>query len=95
MMTNRKEFALTTSDNPFDPISNFDEWKRYDENVLGYFTCNYLGRIALTSNDLSDEDNDAEIERAIDEIVSLNPYLYVKVFGVNKSEENDKDSKDP
>lgn len=71
---------LTTIDNPFDPFTQWDHWKRYDEDKK-YYTCNYLARIAKTADDLSDEDNDKAIEHAIDEIVSLNVIgLYKKVY---------------
>ena len=62
---------LTTSDNPFDPYKQFEEWYAFDTQK-GYNTCAYLARIARTSDGVSDEDNDLEIERAIDEILSFN-----------------------
>lgn len=71
---------LTTNDNPFDPITQFDSWLQFD-NEKGYSSCDYLGRIAKTSDELSDEENEAEIERAIDEIIKydfLNLYKKVK-----------------
>ena len=43
-------------------------WSLFDEEK-GYHSCSYLGRIARTSDQLSDEENDLEVERAIDEIV--------------------------
>lgn len=60
--------ALTTFDNPFDPFDQFDEWFRFDSDK-GYNSCGYLDRIAATSDQLTDEENDREIERAIDEII--------------------------
>ena len=60
--------ALTTVDNPFDPIDQFDSWYRFDMDK-GYCSCSYLDRIARTSDQLSDEENSKEIERAIDEII--------------------------
>lgn len=70
---------LTTSDNPFNPTENFDEWMAYDERA-GYYTMSYLARIAKTSPDLSDADNDLAIELAIDEIVEMNILgIYQKV----------------
>ena len=77
-----KQFALTTSDNPFNPITQFDEWFEYDEEK-GYHTCAYLARIAATSPQLSDIDNDLEIERAIDEICSINLLGIVTAGAVN------------
>lgn len=62
--------ALTTFDNPFNPFSHFNEWFLWDVNH-GYNSCAYLARIARTSSQLTDEENAAEIERAVDEIVSL------------------------
>lgn len=61
--------AITTIDNPWDPIDNFDEWFAYD-NSMGYGTCSYLARVAHTLDSLPDEVNDAEVERAIDEIIA-------------------------
>ena len=72
--------ALTTFDNPFDPIKDFDKWFRFDEDQ-GYQSSAYLARIAKTSNQMSDEENEAEIERAIDEIIQYDPFgIYTKVY---------------
>lgn len=70
---------LTTLDNPYDPFTQFDEWYQYD-TTNGYNTCAYLARIAATSSELSDEDNNLEIERAINEIMRYDPLnIYIKV----------------
>ncbi len=61
-------FALTTFDNPYDPFEQFTSWFLFDVEK-GYNTCAYLARIARTSEQLSDEENNLEIERAIDEII--------------------------
>ena len=63
-----KAYALTTFDNPFDPFEQFDSWFMFDVEK-GYNSCGYLARIAKTSDTFSDEENNAEIERAIDEII--------------------------
>lgn len=71
--------ALTTIDNPFDPIEDFTHWRRYDEEK-GYNTCGYLARIAKVSDDMSVKEEDDAIRRAIDEIIEMNPLgIYVKV----------------
>ena len=48
----------------------------------GYNSCAYLDRIAATSDQLSDKENEDEIERAIDEIIKydfMNIYKKVKL----------------
>ena len=71
--------ALTTFDNPYDPFDEFTQWWLYDE-MRGYHSCAYLARIARTSNQFTDEENDREVERAIDEIIDLDfMAIYKKV----------------
>ena len=71
--------ALTTVDNPFNPFEQFDSWFLFDVEK-GYNTCSYLARIAKTSDDMSPKEEDEEIERAIDEIIAVNPLaIYKKV----------------
>ena len=72
--------ALTTFDNPFDPFENFHDWFLFDVEK-GYNSSSILGRIAKTSDTLSEQENDEEIERAIDEIIKydfLDIYKKVK-----------------
>lgn len=70
---------LTTFDNPYDPFEQFSSWFLFDVEK-GYDSCAYLGRIARTSEQLSDDENDLEIERAIDEIIKYDfRNIYKKV----------------
>lgn len=46
---------LTTFDNPYNPFDEFTSWFMFDEEK-GYHSCAYLGRIAKTSEQLSDEE---------------------------------------
>ena len=74
------KIALTTADNPYNPFTQYDAWYRYDEDK-GYHTCSYLARIARPSDELSETENDEELERAIDEILKYNPLCeYKKVY---------------
>lgn len=66
-----KVSMLTTTDNPFDPFTQFDEWFVFDESK-GYHSCSYLARIAKVSDALSELDSSKSIEAAIDEIVAMN-----------------------
>lgn len=70
---------LTTFDNPYDPFEQFTSWFLFDIEK-GYNSCAYLGRIARTSDQLSEEENELEIERAIDEIIKYDfRNIYKKV----------------
>lgn len=72
-------YRLTTVDNPYDPFDEFTQWFLFDEEK-GYHTTSYLGRVARTSDQLSDEENNKEIERAIDEIIKYDfQNIYRKV----------------
>lgn len=62
---------LTTVDNPYDPSTQFDEWYAFD-TAAGYNTTSLLARIVKTSDELSEADQDAALEDAIDEIVKEN-----------------------
>ena len=71
--------AITTFDNPFDPFDNFDSWLMFDMDK-GYNSCGLLDRFAKTSDALSEEENNEEIERAIDEIILYDPCnIYKKI----------------
>ncbi|MFA5655127.1 MAG: hypothetical protein WDA37_00120 [Dysgonamonadaceae bacterium] len=70
---------LTTFDNPYNPFEQFTSWFLFDVEK-GYDSCAYLGRIARTSDQLSEEENDLEVERAIDEIIKYDfRNIYKKV----------------
>lgn len=73
------ESMLSTSDNPFDPFTQYDQWLAYDESQ-GYDSNRYLAKVAIVSDSLSSSQLESELERAIDEIVELNPLgIYIKV----------------
>ena len=70
---------LSTSDNPWDPWTHFNEWNAYDMQA-GYYTLAYMARIAQSSDELSEADQDLAVELAIEEIIRLNINgLYIAV----------------
>lgn len=79
-----KACMLTTKDNPYNPFDNFDSWYRFDMDK-GYSSCSYLDRIARTSDQLTEEENAEEIERAIDEIIK---YDFQNIYRKVKQETN-------
>ena len=75
-----KPFMLTTSDNPYSPFTQFDLWYQWDVDA-GYDTCGYLSRVAYTSHDLSEVDEEEALDLAIEEILRLNLNgKYVKTY---------------
>ena len=68
--------ALTTFDNPFSPFDRFKEWLSWDISK-GYGSSDYLARIARTSSQLTDEENEVEKARAIDEIIK---YDFLNIY---------------
>ena len=73
-----KATMLTTKDNPFDPFSQWDDWRRFDEDK-GYFTCEYLARVVDSTPELSDADQEIAILTAIYEIIKYQPDTYSTV----------------
>lgn len=64
-------FMLTTVDNPFNPFTQWREWFAYDEN-MGHHTCALLARVTITSDELSDVDQEVALQSAIDEVAREN-----------------------
>lgn len=72
--------ALTTFDNPYNPFTQFRKWFLFDTEK-GYNSCAYLARIARTNDEFTEEENENEIEHAIDEIVKYDfTNKYKKVY---------------
>ena len=73
------EYMLTTIDNPFDPFEQFDSWFLFDVEK-GYNTCSHLGRVTHISDDMSEEEIEAETDRAMNEIIQYDfQNIYKKV----------------
>jgi ribonucleotide reductase beta subunit family protein with ferritin-like domain len=62
---------ITTTDNPFNPFTQYDRWAAYDEKECGYYSASYLARIAATSPELSEAEMNRAIEDACDEICQM------------------------
>ncbi len=63
--------ALTTTDNPFNPLTHFDQWYEFDKEK-GYHSCEYLARLAVVSDHLGIADYLDTVEDTIDDIVKFN-----------------------
>lgn len=74
-----RQVALTTTDNPHDPFTDYAAWNAYDV-AAGYHTAEFLGRIVKDSDQYSDADQEKAIENAVDECVAENTIgIYRKV----------------
>lgn len=70
---------LTTTDNPYDPHTHYPQWYAWDEQA-GYNTCALLARLTITSDDMSEADQDFAIESAMNAIISEKAFgNYIKV----------------
>lgn len=61
---------LTTIDNPYNPFDDFLKWNQFDV-LHEYNSCEYLARVAQTSDSNSDQENNEIINNAIDEIIKF------------------------
>ena len=78
---------LTTIDNPFNPFEDFVNWYNFDCDYH-YNTCDKIARIANVEEDFSQIEEIAEIERACDKVIALDPFnIYIKIY--NKTENTD------
>lgn len=65
------EVAVTTTDNPYNPLTDFDRWDNYDR-MQGYGTSEYLARVVRTTTEFGEGTYAEDIDRAVNEIVLLN-----------------------
>jgi len=64
-------YMLTTTDNPYSPVTEYDEWMTWDM-THGYYSNSLLDRVVYSSPELSDADQLLAIQDGIDEIVTEN-----------------------
>ena len=72
-----QKHMLTTIDNPYNPFTEFDDWYAYDE-FKGYHSSALLARVLISSDELSETDQDLAIETAIDDIIREDAELIYK-----------------
>lgn len=79
------QYMVTTTDNPYNYFTQFDEWLAFDTRK-GYHTLSFLARIVRTSDELSEADQEAAFDDAVNEIVEHN------VLGIYRKVENTTES---
>lgn len=65
-----KQYLLTTVDNPYHPIDQFEQWLKFDHD-MGYFTDQRLAKVSGTSYDLTDAENQRIVNDAINDMIRL------------------------
>lgn len=75
-----QDYMVTTKDNPHNYFTEFKEWYQWDTSE-GYHTLSLLARLTRTSDELPQQDEESDINDAIDVILTENwNGMYVKVF---------------
>ena len=73
------KYMLSTSDNPFNPFTQFDEWYSFDEGK-GYCSSEYLARVMEDTTDYPEEERILAQNIAIEDILQYNlTGNYIKV----------------
>lgn len=62
------KYMLSTLDNPFDPFDDFKSWYMFDCEK-GHNTVSRLARIAKLEPEMSQKEEDEEMDRAMDLII--------------------------
>lgn len=74
-----REVTATTIDNPFNPFDDFNSWFMFDIEK-GYYTSSKLARLTKLEDDMTQKEENEEVERAVDELISIDPLdIYIKV----------------
>ena len=74
-----REVTATTIDNPFNPFDDFNSWFRFDTEK-GYYTSSKLGRLTHLTDDMTEKEENEEVERAVDRLIEIDPLdIYVKI----------------
>lgn len=75
-------YVLTTTDNPYNPKTDYDEWKQWDEDN-GYFTEQYIARL-LDMEGNFDVDDELTLNTLRDKVIQeilendiINQYMLV------------------
>ena len=74
------DYMVTTIDNPWKPFLHYHEWLSYDISH-GYNTDQWVYIMTRTSNDLTNEEQQEQVDVGIDRLLELDPYgIFVKVY---------------
>ena len=82
-----KKVSITTIDNPYNPLTDFDHWFQFDTEK-GYYTSSTIARLTHLRDDMTELEELEEVERAIDRLIEIDPLdIYIKVTQYDSNEQ--------
>ena len=76
-----KDILLTTKDNPYNPFTEYDDWKYFDEIEKHYNTEAYIAReVGMLDFNLTEDQIAHERVKAFNEIIRLNDELGLDIY---------------
>jgi len=63
-----KQIRVTTTDNPYDPFTHWEQWLLFDANA-GYNTCGRLASVSFLSDSMSPKEIYERIEQGIEQLM--------------------------
>jgi hypothetical protein len=83
----KERVHITTIDNPFNPFEDFASWYDFDMEK-GYCSCQRVARLANITDDMTDIEEEEEIERATRRLVEIDPLDIFQLY-IIKVEDDD------
>lgn len=81
----KERVHITTIDNPFNPFEDFASWYDFDMEK-GYCSCERVARLANITDDMTDIEEEAEIERASRRLVEIDPLDIYQLYTIKVKE---------
>ena len=83
----KERVHITTIDSPFNPFEDFASWYDFDMEK-GYCSCQRVARLANITDDMTDIEEEEEIERATRRLVEIDPLDIFQLY-IIKVEDDD------
>ena len=81
----KERVHITTIDNPFNLFEDFASWYDFDMEK-GYCSCQRVARLANITDDMTDLEEEAEIERATKRLVEIDPLDVFQLYIIKVEE---------
>lgn len=81
----KERVHITTVDNPFNPFEDFASWYDFDMEK-GYCSCQRVARLANITDDMTDIEEEEEIERATRRLVEIDPLDIFQLYIIRVKE---------